>query len=206
MAVTDKARALKAAGRDVIGLGAGEPDFDTPDNIKKAAIKAIESGRASKYTAVEGLAELKTAVIGKFKRENNLDYKPNQIIISTGGKQVLYNALMATLNPGDEVIVPAPYWVSYPDIVLLAGGAPVVVETSLEDGFRLTPEALEKAITPKTKWIIFNQPSNPTGACYTREQLKALTDVLMRHPQVWVLTDDMYEHLVYGGFKFSTIP
>jgi aspartate aminotransferase len=204
MAVTDKARALKAAGRDVIGLGAGEPDFDTPDNIKQAAIKAIESGRASKYTAVEGLAELKTAVIGKFKRENNLDYKPNQIIVSTGGKQVLYNALMVTLNPGDEVIIPAPYWVSYPDMVLLAGGEPVIVPSRMEDGFKIKPEALEKAITPRTKWIIFNSPSNPTGAAYTKAELKTITDVLVRHPQVWVMTDDMYEHLVYDDFKFAT--
>jgi len=204
MAVTDKARALKAAGRDVIGLGAGEPDFDTPDNIKQAAIKAIESGRASKYTAVEGLAELKTAVIGKFKRENNLDYKPNQIIVSTGGKQVLYNALMVTLNPGDEVIIPAPYWVSYPDMVLLAGGEPVIVPSRMEDGFKMKPEALEKAITPRTKWIIFNSPSNPTGAAYTKAELKAVTDVLVKHPQVWVMTDDMYEHLVYDDFKFAT--
>ncbi len=204
MAVTDKARALKAAGRDVIGLGAGEPDFDTPDNIKQAAIKAIESGRASKYTAVEGLAELKTAVIGKFKRENNLDYKPNQIIVSTGGKQVLFNALMVTLNPGDEVIIPAPYWVSYPDMVLLAGGEPVIVPSRMEDGFKMKPEALEKAITPRTKWIIFNSPSNPTGAAYTKAELKTITDVLVRHPQVWVMTDDMYEHLVYDDFKFAT--
>ena len=180
MAVTDKARALKAAGRDVIGLGAGEPDFDTPDNIKQAAIKAIMGGKASKYTAVEGLAELKQAVAGKFKRENNLDYKPNQIIVSTGGKQVLYNALMVTLNPGDEVIVPAPYWVSYPDMVLLAGGEPVIVPTRMEDGFKMKPEALEKAITPKTKWIIFNSPSNPTGAAYTKAELKAVTDVLVQ--------------------------
>jgi aspartate aminotransferase len=204
MAVTDKARALKAAGRDVIGLGAGEPDFDTPDNIKKAAIKAIETGRASKYTAVEGLAELKTAVINKFKRENNLDYKPNQIIVSTGGKQVLYNALMVTLNPGDEVIIPAPYWVSYPDMVLLAGGEPVIVPTRMEDGFKMKPEALEKAITPRTKWIIFNSPSNPTGAAYTKAELKLVTDVLMKHPHVWVMTDDMYEHLVYDDFQFAT--
>src|SRR3954449_8261097 len=202
MAVTDKARALKAAGRDVIGLGAGEPDFDTPDNIKKAAIKAIESGRASKYTAVEGLAELKTAVVSKFKRENNLDYKPNQIIVSTGGKQVLYNALMVTLNPGDEVIVPAPYWVSYPDMVLLAGGEPVIVPTTMESGFKMKPEDLEKAITPKTKWIIFNSPSNPTGSAYTKAELKAVTDVLKKHPHVWVMTDNMYEHLVYDDFEF----
>src|SRR6187431_2743495 len=204
IAVTDKARALKAAGRDVIGLGAGEPDFDTPDNIKKAAIKAIESGRASKYTAVEGLAELKQAVVDKFKRENNLDYKTNQIIISTGGKQVLYNALMVTLNPGDEVIIPAPYWVSYPDMVLLAGGEPVIVPTRMEDGFKMKPEALERAITPRTKWIIFNSPSNPTGAAYTKAELKVVTDVLMRHPHVWIMTDDMYEHLVYDDFQFAT--
>jgi aspartate aminotransferase len=202
MAVTDKARALKAAGRDVIGLGAGEPDFDTPDNIKRAAIRAIESGKASKYTAVEGLAELKAAVSRKFKRENQLDYTPSQIIIGSGGKQVLYNALVATLNPGDEVIIPAPYWVSYPDMVLLAGGKPVAVETSMETGFKMRPEALERAITPKTKWIIFNSPSNPTGAAYARAELKAVTDVLVRHPQVWVMADDMYEHLVYDDFEF----
>ena len=204
IAVTDKARALKLAGRDVIGLGAGEPDFDTPDNIKQAAIKAIQSGKASKYTAVDGLAELKQAVSRKFKRENNLDYKPSQIIVGTGGKQVLYNALMATLNPGDEVIIPAPYWVSYPDMVLLAGGEPVAVPTTMEDGFKMRAEALEKAITPKTKWIIFNSPSNPTGAAYTRDELKKVTDVLARHPHVWVMTDDMYEHLVYDDFKFFT--
>ncbi len=202
IAVTDKARALKLAGRDVIGLGAGEPDFDTPDNIKQAAIKAIKSGRASKYTAVDGLAELKQAVSRKFKRENNLDYKPSQIIVGTGGKQVLYNALMATINPGDEVIIPAPYWVSYPDMVLLAGGEPVSVPTTMEDGFKMRPEALEKAITPKTKWIIFNSPSNPTGAAYTRDELKKVTDVLVKHPHVHVMTDDMYEHLVYDDFKF----
>jgi aspartate aminotransferase len=202
IAVTDKARALKQAGRDVIGLGAGEPDFDTPDNIKQAAIKAIESGRASKYTAVDGIPELKAAVSRKFKRENELDYKPGQIIVGTGGKQVLYNALMATLNPGDEVIIPAPYWVSYPDMTLLAGGTPVAVETHMRDGYKMKPEALEKAITPQTKWIIFNSPSNPTGAAYTRAELKAITDVLVRHPQVHVMTDDMYEHLVYDDFKF----
>ena len=204
IAVTDKARALKQAGRDVIGLGAGEPDFDTPDNIKQAAVKAIESGRASKYTAVDGIPELKAAVSRKFKRENNLDYKPNQIIIGTGGKQVLYNALMATMNPGDEVIIPAPYWVSYPDMVMLAGGTPVEVVTTMKDGFKMKPEALEKAITPRTKWIIFNSPSNPTGAAYTRKELKAVTDVLVRHPHVHVMTDDMYEHLVYDDFVFTT--
>ena len=204
IAVTSKARELKAAGRDVIGLGAGEPDFDTPDNIKDAAIKAIKAGH-TKYTAVEGIPELRAAIAAKFKRENNLDYGPAQTFVAPGGKTVIYNALLATLNPGDEVIVPAPYWVSYPDIALLGGARPVVIETTLESGFRLTPQALDKAITPKTKWLIFNQPSNPTGACYTREQLKALTDVLMKHPHVWVLTDDMYEHLVYGGFKFTTV-
>jgi aspartate aminotransferase len=204
MAVTDKARALKAAGRDVIGLGAGEPDFDTPDNIKQAAIKAIQSGKASKYTAVEGLAELKAAVVAKFKRENNLDYKTSQIIVGAGGKQVLFNALMVTLNPGDEVIIPAPYWVSYPDMVLLAGGEPVIVPTRMEDGFKMKPEALEKAITPKTKWIIFNSPSNPTGAAYTKAELKVVTDVLMKHPHVWIMSDDMYEHLVYDDFVFAS--
>src|SRR5450830_1695354 len=171
IAVTDKARALKAAGRNVIGLGAGEPDFDTPDNIKEAAIKAIREGKASKYTNVDGIAELKDAVAKKFKRENGLDYKPSQITVGTGGKQVLYNAFMATLNPGDEVIIPAPYWVSYPDMVLLAGGEPVAVVTRMEDGFKLKPAALERAITPKTKWFLLNSPSNPTGAAYTRAEL-----------------------------------
>ena len=204
IAVTQKARELKAAGRDVIGLGAGEPDFDTPDNIKDAAIAAIKRGE-TKYTAVEGIPELRKAIAGKFKRENGLDYAPSQTFVAAGGKAIIYNAMMATLNPGDEVICIAPYWVSYPDIVLLGGGKPVIVEAKIEDGFRLTPEALARAITPKTKWLIFNQPSNPTGACYTREQLKALTDVLVAHPHVWVLTDDMYEHLIYGGFKFWTI-
>jgi aspartate aminotransferase len=204
IAVTDKARALKAAGRDVIGLGAGEPDFDTPDNIKQAAIKAIEGGKASKYTAVDGIPELKAAIARKFKRDNELDYKPSQIIVGTGGKQVLFNALMATLNPGDEVIIPAPYWVSYPDIVLLCGAKPVPVVARMEDGFKMKPEQLERAITPNTKWLIFNSPSNPTGAAYTRAEVKALTDVLVRHPHVWVLSDDMYEHLVYDDFKFFT--
>jgi aspartate aminotransferase len=202
IAVTDKARALKAAGRDVIGLGAGEPDFDTPDNIKEAAIKAIRDGKASKYTAVDGIPELKAAVARKFKRENELTYKPSQIIIGTGGKQVLFNALLATLNAGDEVIIPAPYWVSYPEMVLLAGGEPVEVATTMESGFKMKPEVLERAITPKTKWIIFNSPSNPTGAAYTRDELKAVTDVLLRHPHVHVMSDDMYEHLVYDDFKF----
>src|ERR1700742_2749007 len=204
IAVTSRARDLKAAGQDVIGLAAGEPDFDTPDNIKNAAIKAIHDGQ-TKYTAVEGIPELRAAIAAKFKRENHLDYKPSQTFVAPGGKTIIYNALLATLNAGDEVIVPAPYWVSYPDIALLGGAKPVVIECSLKNDFRLTPEALEKAITPKTKWLIFTQPSNPTGACYTREQLKALTDVLMKHPQGWILTDDMYEHLVYGGFKYTTI-
>ena len=204
MAVTDKARALKAAGRNVIGLGAGEPDFDTPQNIKDAAVRAIMDGKASKYTAVEGMAELKAAVTRKFKRENGLDYKPSQIIIGTGGKQVLYNAFVATLNPGDEVIIPAPFWVSYPDMVLLAGGEPVPVVATMERGFKLTPEQLERAITPRTKWVLLNSPSNPTGAAYTRAELKALTEVLVRHPDVWVMTDDMYEHLVYDDFVFTT--
>src|SRR5277367_17851 len=202
IAVTQKARDLKAAGRDVIGLGAGEPDFDTPDNIKLAAIRAISEGKTSKYTAVDGMAELKAAVARKFKRENGLDYKASQIIVGTGGKQVLYNALIATINPGDEVIIPAPYWVSYPDMVLHAGGTPVEVITTMATGYKMKPEQLEKAITPKTKWIIFNSPSNPTGAAYTRDELKAVTDVLVRHPHVYVMSDDMYEHLVYDNFKF----
>jgi aspartate aminotransferase len=203
IAVTDKARALKQAGRDVIGLGAGEPDFDTPDNIKEAAIKAIRDGK-TKYTNVDGIPELKAAIARKFKRENGLDYKPSQITVGTGGKQVLYNALIATINPGDEVIIPAPYWVSYPDMVLMAGGEPIEVVASAAQGFKLKPEQLERAITPRTKWIILNSPSNPTGAAYTRAELKALTDVLARHPQVWVMTDDMYEHLVYDDFEFTT--
>ncbi len=204
IAVTDKARALKLAGRDVIGLGAGEPDFDTPDNIKEAAIKAIREGRAAKYTNVDGLAELKAAASAKFKRENGLDYKPSQISVGAGGKQVIYNALVATLNPDDEVIIPAPYWVSYPDMVLLAGGTPVAVTATAEHGFRIKPEQLERAITPKTKWLILNSPSNPTGAAYSRAELKGLTDVLIRHPHVWLLADDMYEHLVYDDFVFTT--
>jgi aspartate aminotransferase len=203
IAVTDKARALKAAGRNVIGLGAGEPDFDTPDNVKQAAIKAIEAGK-TKYTDVGGIPELKEAIIAKFKRENALTYKPNQIIVGTGGKQVLYNALMATINPGDEVIIPAPYWVSYPEMVALAGGESVPVVCPAANGFKLKAADLEKAITPKTKWIILNSPSNPTGAAYTRAELKAITDVLVKHPQVWVMTDDMYEHLVYDDFSFTT--
>jgi aspartate aminotransferase len=204
IAVTDKARALKAAGRNIIGLGAGEPDFDTPENIKEAAIKAIREGRASKYTQVDGIPELKAAVAQKFKRENGLDYKPSQITVSAGGKQVLYNAFVATLNPGDEVIIPAPYWVSYPDMVLLAGGKPVEVVCGMESGFKITAAQLERAITPKTKWFLLNSPSNPTGAAYTRAELKVLTDVLVKHPHVHVMTDDMYEHLTYDDFKFFT--
>ncbi|MBL3569605.1 aspartate aminotransferase [Rhodovulum sulfidophilum] len=203
IAVSTKARELKAAGKDVIGLGAGEPDFDTPQNIKDAAKAAIDRGE-TKYTAVDGLPELKKAICAKFKRDNGLDYEPSQVSVGAGGKQILYNALMATLNPGDEVIIPAPYWVSYPDMVLLAGGEPVFVEGRMEDGFRITPEALEAAITPKTKWFIFNSPSNPTGAGYTRAQLKALTDVLMKHPHVHIMSDDMYEKLTYGDFEFCT--
>ena len=203
IAVTQKARDLKAAGRDVIGLGAGEPDFDTPDNIKDAAIRAIREGK-TKYTAVDGIPELKAAIAAKFKRENHLDYKADEISVGTGGKQILFNALMATLNPGDEVIVTAPYWVSYPEIVALAGATSVVVATTLASGFKLTPPALEKAITAKTKWIILNSPSNPSGAAYARDEMKKITDVLMRHPHVWVLTDDMYEHLCYGDFEFVT--
>ncbi|MBC8051024.1 MAG: pyridoxal phosphate-dependent aminotransferase [Chitinophagales bacterium] len=201
IAVSMKARELKAAGKDVIGLGAGEPDFDTPDNIKEAAIDAIRRGE-TKYTDVGGIPELKKAIAAKFKRENGLDYKPEQCFASPGGKPIIYNAMMATVNPGDEVIIPAPYWVSYPDIVLLAGGRPVIVEAGIETKFKLQPEVLEAAITAKTKWLIFNHPSNPTGAAYSRDELKALTDVLMRHPHVWLLTDDMYEHLVYDDFQF----
>jgi len=203
IAVTTTARELKAAGHDVIGLGAGEPDFDTPDNIKEAAIRAIRDGK-TKYTNVEGIPELKEAICRKFSRENGLDYKPAQAFVAPGGKKVIFNAMMATLNPGDEVIIPAPYWVSYPDIVQLVGGTPVIVETTLQDKFKLKPQALEAAITPKTKWLIFNHPSNPTGAAYTRDELKGLTDVLMRHSHVWVLTDDMYEHLVYDHYQFVT--
>jgi aspartate aminotransferase len=203
IAVSQKARELKAQGMDVIGLGAGEPDFDTPDNIKQAAVEAIARGE-TKYTPISGIPQLRDAISKKFKRENGLDYKPEQTIVSTGGKHVLFNAFMATLNPGDEVIIPAPYWVSYPEMVSLCGGTPVVVETRQEDGFKLTAEALERAITPKTKWFLFNSPSNPTGAAYTHDELKRLTDVLMRHEHVWVMTDDMYEHLVYGDFTFAT--
>ncbi len=204
LAVTQKARELKAQGRDIISLGAGEPDFDTPDHIKAAATAAMARGE-TKYTAVDGTPELKQAIRDKFKRENGLDYAPDQISVGTGGKQVLFNALMATLNPGDEVVIPAPYWVSYPDIVLLGGGTPVALATRPEDGFRLRPEDLEAAITPRTKWLIFNAPSNPSGAAYDARQLNALTDVLVRHPQVWVLTDDIYEHIVYDGLGFVTV-
>ena len=203
MAITGKAAELKAAGRDVIGLSAGEPDFDTPENIRQAAHEAIENGK-TRYTAVDGIAELKQAICAKLKRDNGLDYTPQQITVGTGGKQTLYNALMATLNPGDEVVIPAPYWVSYPDMVLLAGGTPVIAEAQLENSFKLTADQLEAAITPKTKWFIFNSPSNPTGAGYSHDELKALTDVLMRHPHVWVMSDDMYEHLAYGDFEFCT--
>jgi len=203
IAVSQKARELKAAGRDVIGLGAGEPDFDTPDNIKAAAIDAINRGE-TKYTAVPGIIELREAIAAKFKRENGLDYTPEQIIATTGGKQVLYNAFAATLNPGDEVLIPAPYWVSYPDMVLLNGGEPKFIDATLENNFKITGEQLEAAIGPKTKWLIFNSPSNPSGAAYSRDELKALTEVLKRHPHVWVLTDDMYEHLCYGDFEFVT--
>ncbi|MGE4610571.1 MAG: pyridoxal phosphate-dependent aminotransferase [Paracoccaceae bacterium] len=203
VAVSTKATQMKAAGVDVIGLGAGEPDFDTPDNIKLAAIEAINRGD-TKYTAPDGIPELKQAICAKFKRENDLAYGPAQVMVSTGGKQVLFNALLSTLNPLDEVIIPAPYWVSYPDMVRLCGGEPVIVEAPIEAGFKITAEQLESAITSKTKWFIFNSPSNPTGAGYTRAELNALTDVLLRHPHVWVMTDDMYEHIVYEPFEFCT--
>jgi aspartate aminotransferase len=203
IAVTTKAAELKAAGRDIIALGAGEPDFDTPQNIKDAAIKAINEGK-TKYTAVDGIPELKRAICAKFKRENGLSYEPSQVTVGTGGKQVLYNALMATLNPGDEVIIPAPYWVSYPDMVLLAGGEPVIIEGAMDMGYKITAQQLEAAITPKTKWFLFNSPSNPTGAGYSWAELKTLTDVLLRHPHVWVMSDDMYEHLVFDDFEFCT--
>ncbi|HEX2556510.1 MAG TPA: pyridoxal phosphate-dependent aminotransferase [Microvirga sp.] len=201
--ITQKARDLKAQGRDVISLSVGEPDFDTPQNIKDAAIAAINRGE-TKYPPVSGIVPLREAICGKFKRENGLEYKPAQTIVGTGGKQVIYNAMLATLNPGDEVVIPAPYWVSYPEMVGLCGGTPVIVNTEMEHNFKLQPEPLERAITPKTKWIILNSPSNPTGGAYTRAEMKAITDVLMRHPHVWVLTDDMYEHLTYGEFEFVT--
>lgn len=203
IAVTTKALEMKAAGKDVIGLGAGEPDFDTPDNIKAVAIAAINKGE-TKYTAVDGTPALKAAICAKFKRENRLQYEPSQISVSSGGKQVIFNALLATLNPGDEVIIPAPYWVSYPDIVHLGGGTPVFVVPKAENGFKMQPDELEAAITPKTKWLILNSPSNPSGAAYNPVELKRLTDVLLRHPHVWILTDDMYEHLVYDNFVFAT--
>ena len=203
LAVSQKARELKAQGRDIISLSAGEPDFDTPDNIKAAAIDAIRRGE-TKYTAVDGIPELKSAIADKFRRDNDLEYAPSQIIVSTGGKQVLFNALMATINPGDEVIIPAPYWVSYPDMVLLAGGTPVIVATRPEDNYKMTPQALAAAITDNTKWLIFNSPSNPSGAAYSADELKALTDVLKQHEHVWIMSDDMYEHLVYDDFVFAT--
>ena len=203
LAVTAKVNALKAEGRDIIGLGAGEPDFDTPDFVKDAAVRAIADGQ-TKYTNVDGTPALKDAIIAKFKRDNNLEYTRDQINVGTGGKQVLYNALMASVNPGDEVIIPAPYWVSYPDMVLLAEGTPVVIECGAESEFKLTADQLEAAITPNTKWLIFNSPSNPTGGAYTREEVKALTDVLVKHPHVWIMSDDMYEHLVYDAFDFTT--
>jgi len=203
IAATQKARDLKAKGREIISLSVGEPDFDTPDNIKQAAIKAIERGE-TKYTPVAGIPELRQAIAEKFKRENGLDYKASQVIVGTGGKQILFNALLATLNPGDEVICVAPYWVSYPEMVAICGGTAVTVQTKMEHAFRLQPEDLEAAITPRTKWLILNSPSNPSGAAYTREELEKVTDVLLKHPHVWVLTDDMYEHLVYGDFVFTT--
>jgi len=204
VAVTTKAQELKAAGRDVIGLGAGEPDFDTPDFIKEAAIEAIHQGK-TKYTPPAGTIELREAIAGKFKRENGLDYSVGQITVGCGGKQILYNALLATLDPDDEVIIPTPYWVSYTDMVLLGHGTPVFVETSLESGFKMKPEDLDAAITPKTKWLMLNSPSNPSGAAYTEVELKALAEVLVRHKHVWVMTDDIYEHIVYDGFRFTTI-
>ena len=204
IAVTQKARDLKAKGRDVISLGAGEPDFDTPDNVKNAAVEAIRRGE-TKYPPVSGIAPLREAIAAKFKRENNLDYKPEQTIVGTGGKQILFNAFMATLNPGDEVVIPTPYWVSYPEMVAICGGTAVFAPTTIDNGFKLTAEALEKAITPKTKWLVMNSPSNPSGAAYSEAELKALAAVLLRHPQVWTLTDDMYEHLTYGDFTVRTI-
>jgi aspartate aminotransferase len=199
-----KGRELKAQGRDIISLAAGEPDFDTPDNIKEAAIKAIRDGK-TKYTNVDGIPELKEAIVGKFKRENGLTYKASQVNVSPGGKPVIWNAMLSTLNPGDEVVIPTPYWVSYWDIVLLAGGEPKAAPTTAENGFKLKPADLEAAITPKTRWVFLNSPSNPSGAAYTWAELRALADVLLRHPHVWILTDDMYEHLVFGDFKFATI-
>ena len=204
LAADAKARELKAAGKDVISLAAGEPDFDTPDNIKEAAIKAIRDGK-TKYTNVDGIVELKEAIVAKFQRENGLSYKVSQVNVSPGGKPVIWNAMLSTLNPGDEVIIPTPYWVSYWDIVLLAGGEPKAVPTTADNGFKLQPADLEAAITPKTRWVFLNSPSNPSGAAYTKGELRAIADVLLRHPHVWILTDDMYEHLVFGDFEFSTI-
>ena len=204
LAADQKGRELKAAGRDIISLAAGEPDFDTPQNIKDAAIKAIRDGK-TKYTNVDGIVELKEAIVAKFGRENGLTYKTSQVNVSPGGKAVIWNAMISTLNPGDEVVIPTPYWVSYWDIVRLAGGEPIAAPTSAESGFKLSPEGLERAITPRTRWVFLNSPSNPSGAAYTRAELKALADVLLRHPHVWILTDDMYEHLVFGDFQFSTI-
>ena len=204
IAVTQKAKELKASGKDIIGLGAGEPDFDTPDNIKEAAIKAIKNGD-TKYTAVDGTPALKEAIVKKFKRENNLVYQIDQITVGTGGKQVIYNAMMATINEGDEVIIPAPYWVSYPDIVLLAGGTPVILKCDEKQEFKINPRELEKSITKKTKWIILNSPSNPTGACYSEEEVREIGKILENHPNVFILSDDIYEHVIYGNFKFFTI-
>ena len=203
IAITGRARELAAEGRDIISLSAGEPDFDTPAHIGAAGKAAIDAGH-TRYTAVDGIPELKRAICAKFARENGLDYAPAQVSVSTGGKQILYNALMATLNPGDEAIIPAPYWVSYPDMVVLAGGTPVVIEGAMDNGYRITPQQLEAAITPRTKWVILNSPSNPTGAGYGLDQMRGLTDVLLRHPQVWVLADDIYEHLVFDDFRFVT--
>ena len=203
VAITGRARDLAAEGRDIISLSAGEPDFDTPFHIREAGKAAIDAGH-TRYTAVDGIPELKRAICAKFARENGLDYGPAQVTVGTGGKQILYNALMATLNPGDEVVIPAPYWVSYPDMVLLAGGTPVVIEGAMANGYRITPEQLEAAITPKTKWVILNSPSNPTGAGYGENHMRGLTNVLIRHPHVWVLSDDIYEHLVFDDFRFAT--
>ena len=204
LAVTQKARELKAAGKDVIGLGAGEPDFDTPDNIKQAAISAINAGD-TKYTAVDGTPKLKKAIVEKFKRENKLNFETDQISVGAGGKQIIYNAMMATLNHGDEVIIPAPYWVSYPDIVLLAGGNPVIVKCSEKESFKISPEKLKNAITEKTKWLMLNSPSNPTGSCYTESEINSLADILKKHKQIHILSDDIYEHITYENFKFFTI-
>lgn len=204
IAVSQKARELRAQGRDVIGLGAGEPDFDTPDNIKQAAIDAIRRGE-TKYTPVAGIPELRQAISAKFKRENNLDYSASQVIAGTGGKQILFNAFMATLNPSEEVIIPAPYWVSYPEIVALCGGNAVILPTTLEAGFKLDAQNLDRAITPQTKWLMFNSPSNPSGAAYSPNELRAIADVLLAHPDVWILTDDIYEHLTYDDFDFHTL-